>query len=246
MKKPFFKRYVIICELAGLGRPPARALYCNNQRKVRRLNEETTARGKTISDPEIIELILDGHTEAYADLVRQYHKRVMGYCFSMLADHSEAEEAAQDVFVKAYRSLGKFKGDSSFSTWLYRITANHCLDVLRKRNRRRTVSLDALLEQDGNRVQELFSEPGTFQARLEDRQLADRILSTLPSDYRTILTLREADGLEYQEIAKVLHCSLDAVKGRLARARKQLMANLRHLREVQDVHTYRKHKDKDR
>jgi RNA polymerase sigma-70 factor (ECF subfamily) len=168
----------------------------------------------------------------------------MGYCFSMLANHSEAEEAAQDVFVKAYRSLGKFKGDSSFSTWLYRITANHCLDVLRKRSRRRTVSLDALLEQEGDRVQGLFSQPGTFHTRLEDRQLADKVLSTLPADYRTILTLREADGLEYQEIAGVLKCSLDAVKGRLARARKQLMENVRHLRETQDVHTYRKPKDR--
>jgi RNA polymerase sigma-70 factor (ECF subfamily) len=223
-----------------------RAVYCNTQRETGRLNEETIPRGKTISDPQIIQLIRDGHTEAYADLVRQYHKRVMGYCFSMLANHSEAEEAAQDVFVKAYRSLGKFKGDSSFSTWLYRITANHCLDVLRKRNRRRTVSLDALLEQDGNRVQEIFSETATFHSRLEDRQLADKILSTLPSDYRTILTLREADGLEYQEIADTLKCSLDAVKGRLARARKQLMTNLQHLREVQDVHTYRKPKDTDR
>lgn len=151
----------------------------------------------------------------------------MGYCLSMLQNHRDAEEAAQDVFVKTYHSLPKFKGDSSFSTWLYRITTNHCLDVLRKKNRRKTVSLDAMVEQDGDMVRSLFSTPETSSTRLENRQLIDKILSTLPDDYRTILTLREADGLEYLEIAQILNCSLDAVKGRLSRARKQLQENLR-------------------
>ena len=81
----------------------------------------------------------------------------MGYCLSMLSNHTDAEEAAQDIFVKVYHSLPKFKGDSSFSTWLYRITTNHCLDVLRKRTRRKTTSLDALVEQDGDRIHALFS-----------------------------------------------------------------------------------------
>jgi RNA polymerase sigma-70 factor (ECF subfamily) len=210
-----------------------------------RLKRETPIdpKDKAITDPEIIKLIREGRTEVYADLVRQYHKRVMGYCFSMLSNHTEAEEAAQDIFVKAYLSLSKFKGESSFSTWLYRITANHCLDVLRKRNRRRTVSLEALVEQDGDLIQELFSTPGTADSRMEDRQLVDKVLSTLPENYRMILTLREADGLEYQEIADVLNCSLDSVKGRLARARKQLQENVRHLAGPGGVYT---HKDKDK
>jgi RNA polymerase sigma-70 factor, ECF subfamily len=169
--------------------------------------------------------------------VRQYHKKVMGYCLSMLQNHTEAEEAAQDVFVKAYRSLGKFKGNSSFSTWLYRITANHCLDVLRKRNRRRTVSLDALVEEEGDQVHHLFSTSAVAASQMENRDLAGKILSTLPQDYRTILTLREAEGLEYQEIAEVMECSLDAVKGRLSRARKQLQENLRHFIQEKDVYT---------
>ncbi len=161
----------------------------------------------------------------------------MGYCLSMLQNHTEAEEAAQDVFVKAYKSLGKFKGNSSFSTWLYRITANHCLDVLRKRNRRRTVSLDTLVEEEGDQVHQLFSTPPVAASQMENRDLAGKILSTLPQDYRTILTLREAEGLEYQEIAEVMECSLDAVKGRLSRARKQLQENLRHFIQEKDVYT---------
>jgi RNA polymerase sigma-70 factor (ECF subfamily) len=193
-------------------------------------------RENTIDDRQIVQLIRSGHTDAYGDLVREYHKRVMGYCLSMLNNHTEAEEAAQDIFIKAYRALDKFKGDSAFSTWLYRITANHCLDVLRKRARRKTVSLDALVESEGDRIQHLFSVSDQAPSLLENREMVDKILSTLPEDYRTILTLREINGLEYQEIAETLNCSLDAVKGRLSRARKQLQNNLQPFLASKDVY----------
>lgn len=176
----------------------------------------------------MIEQIRGGQKELYGDLVRQYHKKVMGYCLSMLQNPTDAEEAAQDIFVKAYQSLGKFKGNSSFSTWLYRITTNHCLDVLRKRNRRKTYSLDTLIEEEGDQIHKLFATSPLAASQMENRDLAGKILSTLPEDYRSILTLREAEGLEYQEIAGILDCSLDAVKGRLSRARKLLQENLRH------------------
>ncbi|HJT24707.1 MAG TPA: RNA polymerase sigma factor [bacterium] len=189
-----------------------------------------------ISDQELVEQIKSGQKELYADLVREYHKKVMGYCLSMLQNHTEAEEAAQDIFVKAYRNLPKFKGNSAFSTWLYRITTNHCLDVLRKRNRRKTYSLDALVEEEGDSVHRLFASDPVAASQMENRDLAGKILSTLPEDYRMILTLREADGLEYQEIAQTLDCSLDAVKGRLSRARRQLQENLRHFLREKDVY----------
>ncbi|HTA76933.1 MAG TPA: sigma-70 family RNA polymerase sigma factor [bacterium] len=212
--------------------------------KLRRIAYAYTIKRIIITDAQVIELIRKGHTEAYGDLVRQYHKRVMGYCFSMLSNHTDAEEAAQDIFVKVYTSLNKFKGDSSFSTWLYRITANHCLDVLRKRNRRKNVSLESLVEQEGSQIQKLFATPSVADTHLENRQLADKILSTLTEDQRQILTLREAEGLEYQEIADVLDCSLDAVKGRLARARKQLQENLRHIQKSWDVSNIENKKEK--
>jgi RNA polymerase sigma-70 factor (ECF subfamily) len=193
-------------------------------------------RENTIDDRQIVKLIQSGQTEAYGDLVREYHKRVMGYCLSMLNNHTEAEEAAQDIFIKAYRALDKFKGDSAFSTWLYRITANHCLDVLRKRARRKTVSLDALVESEGDRIQHLFSVSDRTPSLLENREMVDKILSTLPEDYRAILTLREINGLEYQEIAETLNCSLDAVKGRLSRARKQLQNSLQPFLASKDVY----------
>ena len=192
-------------------------------------------RETTINDQQIVQLVRSGHTEAYSDLVRQYHKRVMGYCLSMLNNHTDAEEAAQDVFIKAFQALAKFKGDSAFSTWLYRITANHCLDVLRKRARRKTVSLEALVESEGDRIQNLFSVSDHSASLMENREIVDKILSTLPEDYRSILTLREIDGLEYQEIAETLNCSLDAVK-RLSRARKQLQIQLQPFLASKDVY----------
>ncbi len=189
-----------------------------------------------MNDKEIIKQIKAGHTEAYGDFIREYHKKVLGYCLSMLSNRTDAEEAVQDIFVKAYNSLDRFKGNSAFSTWLYRITANHCLDILRKKNRRKTVSLDALIEDEGSRIEGLFASNRAESSALENRDLADKILATLPADYRTILTLREANGLEYQEISAILGCSLDAVKGRLARARKLLQGNLRHFLEPGSVY----------
>jgi RNA polymerase sigma-70 factor (ECF subfamily) len=145
----------------------------------------------------------------------------------MISNYRDAEEAAQDVFVKAYQSLDKFKGDSSFSTWLYRIGTNHCLDILRKRNRRKNVSLEALME-EGGPVQKFFVTSSQADIQLENRQLIDKILSTLSGENRRVLILKESLGLECQEIANVLGCSEGSVKGRLARARKQLRENLSH------------------
>jgi RNA polymerase sigma-70 factor (ECF subfamily) len=102
------------------------------------------------------------------------------------------------------------------------------LDVLRKRNRRKTYSLDTLIEEEGDQIHKLFASSPLAASQMENRDLVGKILSTLPEDYRSILTMREAEGLEYQEIAGILDCSLDAVKGRLSRARKQLQENLRH------------------
>lgn len=191
---------------------------------------------QTAVDHETIRKIRSGQKELYADLVRRYHRKVMGHCLSILKDEAEAEEAAQDIFVKAYRSLGKFNGNSAFSTWLYRITANHCLDVLRRMARRRTFSLEALVEAEGEKINRFLAAPAEAAAGLENKDLASRILSALPDDYRAILTLREAERLEYREIAEALDCSLEAVKGRLSRARKQLREVLREFLEHNDVY----------
>ena len=177
-------------------------------------------------DSEVIERIRSGDVESYAVLVGKYQARIRGYCLWALRNATEADDAAQEVFIKAYRGLGSFRGAAGFSTWLYRIAVNHCRDLLRKAARNRTESWDALREEQGEAAEALVSQP---EPPHERRRLLQEILAQLPEDYRTILILREAQGLSYEELAEFLNCSLDAVKARLKRARLQLEEKARHL-----------------
>ena len=165
-------------------------------------------------EKEVIREVLAGRADAFEAIVRENQAHVIGLCLSMLGDPTEAEDAAQETFVKAFRSLRSFKMNSRLSTWLYRIGANHCKDVLRGRQRRKTQSLEAMVEEQGEVVYKNFkSRPESKNADIES------LLSCLSEDERVILTLREAQGLSYQEIAETLDCTLDAVKARLRRAR---------------------------
>jgi RNA polymerase sigma-70 factor (ECF subfamily) len=183
------------------------------------------------TDVMIIDRVLGGDRDAYAEIVRRYQSRVRGQCLVMFADSTQADDAAQEVFIKVYRSLGQFRGDSAFSTWLYRIAVNYCHDLLRKTARHRTESWEALLEKEGSNVESLLFSPPSDSAAAGRVELAARILSVLSEKARTILLLRERDGLSYQELAGVLNCSPDAVKARLKRARQELDKKKRHFLE---------------
>lgn len=161
-------------------------------------------------------------------MVRAHQARILRLCASLLGDAAPAEDAAQEIFFKAYQALPSFRGRSAFSTWLYRIAANHCLDLLRKRRRERTESWEALIESSGEQLQQFLAAPVDPKAALADAELVQRALAQLPPDYRLILTLREVEGLSYQELAAALRCSLDAVKARLRRARQELLERVRH------------------
>ena len=145
----------------------------------------------------------------------------------MLSDTTLAEDAAQEVFLKAYQSLGHFQMKASFSTWLYRIASNHCLDLLRKKSREKTESWEMFLEKESQQIEALFSVPHEHFSE-EQTELLYRFLSHLSKTSRNIIVLRELDGLSYEEIAKTLDCSLDAVKSRLKRARLEMMETARH------------------
>ncbi len=164
----------------------------------------------------------------FEDLVREHHPYILRLCLSILRDPGESDEAAQDTFIKAWRSRDSWRGDSSFQTWLHRIAVNRCRDLLRARKRRRTVSFDALIEEAGEAAG--GSTPDRSKA-LENTDLAARLLELLPEAYRTALTLREVEGMSYEEIAKSMDCSVDSVKARLRRARALITGKLRHLLE---------------
>jgi RNA polymerase sigma-70 factor (ECF subfamily) len=147
----------------------------------------------------LIQSVLDGRTEAFAELVRTYQDQVFGLCVSLLKNAAEAEDAAQEIFLKAYQKLSSFRRESSFATWLYRIAYHRCLDVLKAHKRRVTDSLDRPENEDAAPLAEQLAEPVSAAAQLEDRETAARLLAELPPDYRAILTLREMQGLSYEE-----------------------------------------------
>jgi RNA polymerase sigma-70 factor, ECF subfamily len=180
-------------------------------------------------DAAIVDRVRSGDTEAYASLIHRYHGKVFQLCYGMLGTATHAEDAAQEAFIKAFQRLGQFRGDAAFSTWLYRLTSNHCLDLLRSRTRQRTDSWDHLLETQGERAEALLQPPSVPAGPADDlKDTVNILLNELKPEYRLILTLREVQGLTYEEIARTLNSSLDSVKARLRRARQQLGEKLRH------------------
>lgn len=142
---------------------------------------------------------------------------------------SQADDAAQEIFIKIYQSLNKFKSKSSFSTWIYRITVNHCHDLLRKRNHEQLDSWEELVEKEGEKIERLLIPSVDSDFSKEETELAIALLASISDRYRHILILREIDNLSYQEIAETLDTSIDSVKAKLRRARQEMQEKIRHL-----------------
>lgn len=187
-----------------------------------------------LSDSELVEDARAGDLNAFGDLIRRHHARVAGMCANLLDNRSEADDAAQEIFIKVHRSLDKFNGDSLFSTWLYRITTNHCIDARRKSGRRRMVSLDAIVDENGESAGGLMKESSPQSEKIEESALAQKLLAELPDIYREALVLR-TNGLSYEEISDALQCTLEAVRARLRRARRLLAENMGHSIRSGDV-----------
>ena len=173
----------------------------------------------------VIRKVQRGDVNAFEKLVAAYEKNVYNLALRMTGSPEDAEDMAQEAFIKAYSSLPSFRGDSKFSVWLYRIVSNVCLDHLRKKSRRGAVSL-SVEDDDGEDVQ--LDLPDTSQSPEEllekkmTREAVQRGLAALPPDARQILLLREIQGLSYEEIGRVLELDPGTVKSRIFRARKRL------------------------
>lgn len=168
-----------------------------------------------IEDAAIIADVLQGNREAFALLVRRYSGKILGLCMTLVHDRAEAEDAAQEAFLKAYKSLKDFRGEAAFLTWLYRIAYNQCL-TLRSQSARRKSQLEKVKE--GTHAASL---PLAGDSLVEKTESALAILEVLPNDYRQVIVLR-LDGFHYQEIAEMMGVSVDAVKAKLRRARRSV------------------------
>lgn len=175
-----------------------------------------TLRAALPDDQQLVARARKGDREAFARLVEAYQDAVRRLCLSMLRDEGEAEDAAQEAFFKAYCRLKQFRSDGSFKSWVLGIAANHCKDALRAR---KNAPLLPGEEHDELAARAAQTNVRAEEERVEQRQLATVALAQVPANYREILWLREVAGFEYNELARLLSCSLDAVKARLRRAR---------------------------
>ena len=183
-------------------------------------------------EEQLISQCLAGDRAAYGQLVVRYQDRLFHSLTLLLPSHEDARDIAQEAFVQAYQKLDTFRGDAAFYSWLYRIAHNLGISHLRKRPRP-TTSLEALREDTGAEPLEHNpdAQPLGQLLRAEDQQLVRETLAKLPDEYRTVLVLKEFEGLPYEEIAALIACPIGTVRSRIHRGRRELAERLR--RELQ-------------
>lgn len=177
------------------------------------------------TDLELVRRAQRGERGAFDLLVLRYQHRVVKLVARLLRDPTEAEDVAQDAFVKAYRALGSFRGDSAFYTWLYRIAINTAKNHLVSRARRpRGVDIDAEDAEHFASASALRDLAGPENILMTEqlRAVIERAIAALPEDLRTALSLREFDGLSYEEIADAMQCPVGTVRSRIFRAREAI------------------------
>ena len=175
-----------------------------------------------MTEQEQIEKARAGDTAAFEQLVLDHQNRVFSLALRMVGDREDAADLAQEAFLKAWQGLPGFQGDSSFATWLHRLTTNVCIDFIRKQQRRRDIEPVASLDDEENNWPEpadLSQDPHRHVERKERSRALERGLKALPHHQRQILVMRELSGLSYQEIGAALELDLGTVKSRIARAR---------------------------
>lgn len=176
-----------------------------------------------VQEQQWIDAARRGDTSAFEELVKLYEKRVYALTLRMCKNPEDAAEAAQEAFLSAWQGLPFFRGDASFSTWLYRLASNACVDLLRRESRHRNAAGPSLNDEETT-VDAADTAP-LPQEELERKELKEQIedgLRALTPDHRQVLILREMHQLSYDEISGVLELDVGTVKSRINRARKQL------------------------
>lgn len=200
-----------------------------------RVSKETGGDGVLAEDRDssLISEFLTGDEGSFNKLVLIYKNRVFNLCVRFLGNQEEAEDVAQEVFVTLYRSLNTFRGDSSFSTWLYRITVNHCKNRLKYLGRRQyfqSSSLEKPIDTEEGQVYPSITDSGPTPeeefSRREVQYLVQSKINELDSEHRAVILLRDVEGLSYQEIAEILDLKEGTVKSRIHRARIELKEKL--------------------
>jgi len=183
-------------------------------------------------DLDLVERAREGDTRAFDELVEKYTPKLYGLVYHMTSNHEDTNDILQDVFAKAYRALKRFRGKSTFYTWIYSIATNMTLNFLKKRNRRRSMSLDDVdsgIERDKDYI-EAASRSGSDPVRETNiSELQERLntaMQELSEDHRAVVTMFDIQGMPHAEISKILGVSEGTVRSRLFYAHRQLQTHL--------------------
>ena len=186
--------------------------------------------GQETPDAELVQQVLAGKSAVYETLVRRHQQRIYATVYHMTSSHEDANDLTQESFIKAFRALGSFKGDSSFFTWLYRIAVNKTINFLKQRKNRGAMSLNDLdfnAEHDPDLVS-LISErtPRRDINLAELQEKLNEAMQRLSEVHRLVVTLHDIQGLPHEEIGRIMDCNVGTVRSRLFYARQQLQAYL--------------------
>ena len=174
------------------------------------------------SEKSLINLVKKGDKKAYEVLVLQYQDRLVFSVYKFLKDYELAQDIAQEAFVKAFKNIEKFRGDSSFYTWIYRIAINTAKNFLSSKSRKSEIYDDEIMELKLSESAVTLENPENILEAEELRSLMMDAIQGLPDDIRTTLSLREFDGLSYEEIAEVQNCPIGTVRSRIHKGREIL------------------------
>jgi RNA polymerase sigma-70 factor (ECF subfamily) len=182
-------------------------------------------------DLQLVERVRQGDQRAFGILVEKYQRKLMRLLSRMVRDQHEVEDIAQEAFIKAYRALPQFRGDAAFYTWLYRIAVNTAKNYLSSRNRSMPTVSDQAMNDDDEPDERLVAQDiSTPETELLSKQVAiavNQAVDALPQELRQAITLREIEGMSYEEIADTMACPIGTVRSRIFRAREAIAAKLR-------------------
>ena len=174
----------------------------------------------------LIKKAREGNVPAFEELIRNYQQMVYNIALRMCGNEDDASDIAQETLIKIFRSIRDFKGDSKFSTWIYRITTNVCLDYLRKNKKNAGRFINPEFETDDGSLEVEIKDPAPQPEEVAERKEVQRAvqeaIDKLSEDHRTVIVLRDINNLSYEEIAVILNCSEGTVKSRINRARSAL------------------------